>query len=911
MPASGSATPNKSVQEPLAEFQILDQGDTASPASILHSPTDSADTDVKTALTVTRRLRDLPRNNAGYSIGRLLTCGVSLTTVQITSLNAHLLGFNARGLPNFLYEAKDNSSTPFILPLPDATLRKLRCVFPAKTIKDKWLSNHFRLIVWKLASMERAFPTSLGGSYLTESRVMKQLKYRYDREYKRAERPALRKILNGDAPSIRLMILCVVHIFPQEKNQHNPNEAPDNSDMEVQKDVEALLPVRIQLTDGWYVVDGLLDEPLSRLVHEGKIRVGGKLAISNAVMAGPKDGVEPLEIMDEVEYRPYLKLSMNSTRRAKWDAKLGFQKTQALTIPIKSLVLGGGVVSRLEVVVMRRYPLLYLESVKGPNDTRPSRILTQAQEDEAERQHEAVCQVAMEKLSNDLASRDKRHSMPGIPGGLFKRCEDPEAYYERLGAEEQKDLDKWLENYESLQQANRMKMMEKEMSSNPNLTRSSRPFFRVRICSMSFREDEDLGSGPIQSRSKAELIENTAVLNIWEPSDEFVDVFKEGRHLVLYNVNVPKSKDDGTKVSTVSSKRLHAGKGFKVGKMSGPLPIPVLASISFEKREAMRPLRRLCDKFCAKNQPFVSREFDCCGLVLEASTWSESEQWVPGQHDAVRVTRTFFMDESRCLVCAERREYNFRPNNMAPKVEVGAVWAFSDLIYESYDRKTDTIMARFTVTSSIRKRAPSLSSSSPMGYMRQGMEQLMAWSKREDAKAIVQVELARLHELSRKSAGASQSSCMTFPSAFRETLCAYILGIEESEDQGGNGSNPKETGPVLCSLDLGKKTMQIASLTQTSHEILRRALQNVIGQQAEGATMPKDGAGNTASIVKELKPLVSACGGVLFQFVVQSRNLPSPSLGNFYELVDISPADLGSRVMELLNSRGVKSLGIR
>lgn len=47
---------------------------------------------------------------------------------------------------------------------------------------------------------------------LTPDEVMKQLRYRYDREIDRAERPILRKILEKDTPSTRRMVLCVSKI---------------------------------------------------------------------------------------------------------------------------------------------------------------------------------------------------------------------------------------------------------------------------------------------------------------------------------------------------------------------------------------------------------------------------------------------------------------------------------------------------------------------------------------------------------------------------------------------------------------------------------------------------------------------------------------------------------------------------
>jgi hypothetical protein len=47
---------------------------------------------------------------------------------------------------------------------------------------------------------------------LTPERVMKELKYRYDREIDKVERPALRKILEKDDVPTRRMVLCISSI---------------------------------------------------------------------------------------------------------------------------------------------------------------------------------------------------------------------------------------------------------------------------------------------------------------------------------------------------------------------------------------------------------------------------------------------------------------------------------------------------------------------------------------------------------------------------------------------------------------------------------------------------------------------------------------------------------------------------
>ncbi|KAJ8929670.1 hypothetical protein NQ314_017616 [Rhamnusium bicolor] len=81
----------------------------------------------------------------------------------------------------------------------------------SRLIPNGWLRNHYKWIIWKLASYERMFPIQLGGCLCVEN-VVQQLKYRYDREIDRAERSALRKIYEKDDAPQKRMILCVSDI---------------------------------------------------------------------------------------------------------------------------------------------------------------------------------------------------------------------------------------------------------------------------------------------------------------------------------------------------------------------------------------------------------------------------------------------------------------------------------------------------------------------------------------------------------------------------------------------------------------------------------------------------------------------------------------------------------------------------
>lgn len=68
----------------------------------------------------------------------------------------------------------------------------------------------------------------------------------------------------------------------------------------------------------------------------------------------PKDGCPPLEAPDEM----YLKMSVNSTRKAKCFAKLGFLKPQRPLIVSINTIKANSIVGAIDVLVERIYPII-------------------------------------------------------------------------------------------------------------------------------------------------------------------------------------------------------------------------------------------------------------------------------------------------------------------------------------------------------------------------------------------------------------------------------------------------------------------------------------------------------------------------------------------------------------------------
>ncbi|XP_034943519.1 uncharacterized protein [Chelonus insularis] len=240
-------------------------------------------------------------------------------------------------------------------------------------IPNGWVENHYKWIVWKLASMDRLrISRKLSGRFLTPDRVMKQLKYRYDREIDRSQRPALRRILEKDDVPSRRMVLCVSKVPEDNLGQENKSRT-------------------LELTDGWYSVPAIVDYAIMPYINSGKIREGTKLMIFGAELLNHEEGRYPLDISSNVR----LKIHTNSMRRVKWDTKLGYQRQCGpMKTTLNAIKPNGGIIGKFTVAVARIYPLLFREKTSnGECIIRNARC-----EEKAAIAFEKECQLKMESM---------------------------------------------------------------------------------------------------------------------------------------------------------------------------------------------------------------------------------------------------------------------------------------------------------------------------------------------------------------------------------------------------------------------------------------------------------------------------------------------------------------------------------
>ncbi|KAG0381166.1 Breast cancer 2, early onset [Mortierella sp. AD032] len=230
----------------------------------------------------------------------------------------------------------------------------------ADLLSKSWLLNHYGQIVWKLACYVRTWPEyfqpAMPGSsgWFCPANVLDQLAYRYEREVNKAERPALRKIVEGDESAAKHMVLVIASVSKTDESLAKGGAEQES-------------PWKILVSDGWYTIPAVLDPCLIRAVERGKLKVGSKIHVCRSKLSGAESGVAILELAGagSESTTVSIMLQANSTRLARWDTKLGFQRAPMIwTRRLRSIVPEGGLVPGLDVVVLRKYPVMYLETLE-------------------------------------------------------------------------------------------------------------------------------------------------------------------------------------------------------------------------------------------------------------------------------------------------------------------------------------------------------------------------------------------------------------------------------------------------------------------------------------------------------------------------------------------------------------------
>ncbi|KAF9128163.1 Breast cancer 2, early onset [Mortierella sp. 14UC] len=295
----------------------------------------------------------------------------------------------------------------------------------ADLLSRAWLLNHYGQVVWKLACYVRTWPEYFQSTVLEPStwfcpaKVLDQLSYRYEREVNKAERPALRKIVEGDETAARHMVLVIASISKTDQSLTGGEEQQSSW--------------KILVSDGWYTIPATLDLCLIRAVERGKLKVGSKVHVCRSKLSGAESGVAILELAGAGSESTTVSiiLQANSTRLARWDTKLGFQRAPLIwTKRLRSIVPEGGLVPGLDVVVLRKYPVLYLETLEDGitkvkrSEKEESRAMEAHREKTQQQYQDMVRQVEKEFASElDVDGRPSSRAQEAI----MMRAQDMQA----------------------------------------------------------------------------------------------------------------------------------------------------------------------------------------------------------------------------------------------------------------------------------------------------------------------------------------------------------------------------------------------------------------------------------------------------------------------------------------------------
>ncbi|KAL0858900.1 hypothetical protein ABMA27_011331 [Loxostege sticticalis] len=408
----------------------------------------------------------------------------------------YILNFNMDNLLDFEFVGQRNDMTDGKFSIEDLKEYFLKMV-NKKLVPIGWLDIHLKWILWKLISYEVKFTQTLN-KVCTVKNVIEQLKFRYDKELYNVERPVLRKILEKDDAASKTMVLCVAGIFVDGVNVSSVTNISSN--------------VELLLTDGWYCVKAVIDKMLAKLVYDEKITVGCKIVTNGAELMNCEQGVSPWEDTSSVR----LKIYGNSTRRARWDARLGCHSNGAILTALSSVKPEGGKVSKLRLYVTRVYPMLYVEKFEdGSTVTRSERL-----ENIHQIKYEADRQTTMEKLYeevekelSDQESQDSEASQLKIrkhSGSMIT-----ESQTKCLVDKSNRQREKLLQNIE---ERVRKKIEEKGL----NVGRNVVTLLKIRVAGV---EDKDSG-----------VVVTKGFMSIWKPNDMLTEIIKEDSWIEVMNV---------------------------------------------------------------------------------------------------------------------------------------------------------------------------------------------------------------------------------------------------------------------------------------------------------------------------------------------------------------------------------------
>lgn len=462
-------------------------------------------------------------------------------------------------------------------------------------ISKEWVANHYKWIVWKLASYERCYPVKFSGKLLTTSNVLEELKYRYEREVNHGHRSAIKRILEGDSPPSTPMVLCISSVCSNGDSEANHQLIASSSTVNG-------ATAKIELTDGWYSVYAFLDVLLAKKLDAGKLFVGQKLSIWGAGLCGWVGPISPLEVTRSTN----LLLHINGTYRANWADRLGFCKGGSFPLAFRSIKSTGGVVPSTLVGILRIYPVLYRERLpEGGFIVRSERMESKVLQLYNQRRTVVIEGMMSEfqKGNKALHPGDDNDSEEGAKIlKILQTAAEPEMLMAEMTSEQLASFTSYQAKLEAMRQSDMQKSLQKAFETAGLSGRDVTPFMRVRVVGLC-------------SKSSPKSRQQTGLITIWSPTEKQQLELVEGQAYVVSRL-LPLSSDSSTLYLQTR------------GSNTTWLPLSPAASGHFEP--FFRPRKSILLSNLGE-VPFSS-EFDVAAFVIYVgdpyTTVHRKKQWV-------------------------------------------------------------------------------------------------------------------------------------------------------------------------------------------------------------------------------------------------------------------------------------------
>jgi hypothetical protein len=192
--------------------------------------------------------------------------------------------------------------------------------------------------------------------------------------------------------------------------------------------------------------------------------------------------------------------SVNGTRRARWDARMGYQMSAPFTVNMRSLIANGGVAPRLRAIVMRVYPQLFFDS-----ETKIHR--NEKAEDYVRTMHEKEMGLKMERHRTQMMMNAERN---GHGDGGW-------------------DTNSVMDGFD-------------RSSGERNIS----PYIKVRLRELGPNAVPSQGSIPTNVIESSKMVTTSeCILTIWRPPQALLRVLTEGSAVTVTNATVTKGFTHG------------------------------------------------------------------------------------------------------------------------------------------------------------------------------------------------------------------------------------------------------------------------------------------------------------------------------------------------------------------------------